>query len=512
MTDNIFARIITDASLSPAQKAHALAVAAENSLPYPDLDPQTRAALDDRVICDMFEGHSPYKPRYILPDYAVLMRQGSTYLELAAPQTLDEALNALMIAYHHVPSVTGMPVYIGQLDDLLLPFCETVSDADLHAKLRLFWRYLDRVLPDAFMHANIGPTDNRVARTILAVDAELGQIAPNLTFLYDPEISGEPILRLCVANIIACSKPHIANHPLHRAAFDARGYGIVSCYNALPLGGGASTLVRLNLLEAARHAHGVQDFLNRILPQYVELTLRLAEVRIAALGASGFAQSFLIEEGWIEAKRFTAMFGIFAMAEAVNHLQDSQGNKGRYGHDQIANALGLQISARLSALVEARSIPGIWRARAMLHAQAGLSTDTGLTPGIRIPYGTEPDPVTHVQALLPQHRFYPSGVSEILTLDETVRANPEAVFRLAKGALDSGLREFSANVAGNDLVRVTGYMIRLSDVSRHRAGARGRTNTTALGAEATEKTAILARRPRVVASEMLAGANGTSDA
>ncbi|MEJ2326601.1 MAG: DUF3029 family protein, partial [Chromatiaceae bacterium] len=24
---------------------------------------------------------------------------------------------------------------------------------------RLFWRYLDRTLPDAFMHANIGPTD-----------------------------------------------------------------------------------------------------------------------------------------------------------------------------------------------------------------------------------------------------------------------------------------------------------------------------------------------------------------
>lgn len=508
-----FARIIADPTLSPAQKAHALAVAAENSLPYPALDADTAAALQARVICDMHEGHAPCKPRYVLPDYAVLMAQGSCHLELPPPQTLDEALNLLMIAYHHVPSVTGMPVFIGHLDALLLPFCEGVSDADLRARLRLFWRYLDRVLPDAFMHANIGPTDNRVARAILAVDAELQQIAPNLTFLHEPGVSGAEILRQCTDNIIACSKPHIANHPLHRAAFDARGYAIVSCYNALPVGGGASTLARINLLEVARRSRDVADFLDLQLPRFAELTARLIAARLAALKASGFFASFLVEEGWIEEDRFTAMFGIFAMAEAVNHLQDKAGQKGRYGHDEAANALGVTISARLADWVAARPMAGVWRGRAMLHAQAGLSTDTGLTPGIRIPYGTEPDPVAHVQALVAQHRFYPSGVSEILTLDETVRANPEAVFRLAKGALAAGLREFTANVAGNDLVRVTGYMIRLSDVENHRAGRESRTNTTALGAEAAALTDILKRRPRVVAAEMLAGAGaGTAGA
>ena len=60
----------------------------------------------------------------------------------------------------------------------------------------------------------------------------------------------------------------------------------------------------------------------------------------------------------------------------------------------------------------------IWRGVAMLHAQAGLSSDAGTTPGVRIPYGSEPDPVSHVQALLPHHQHYLSGVSEILTLDE----------------------------------------------------------------------------------------------
>ncbi len=498
--------IVEDPTLSAAQKAHQLSIAAENLLDYPELDDQTRQALDERVICDMYEGHAPYKPRYVLADFSVILRDGSDYLELPAPRTLDEAINTLMIAFHHVPSVTGMPVYIGQLDDLLLPFCDGVSDDDLYAKVKLFWRYLDRTLPDAFMHANIGPTDNRVARAILRVDAELKQIAPNLTFLYDPKVSGDEILALAVGNIVACSKPHIANHPLHAEAFDARGYGIVSCYNALPLAGGASTLTRLNLRKVAERSEGEAHFLAEVLPHYVALTFRLMRQRIAYLfDRSGFFESFLVAEGWIDRDRFAAMFGIFAMAEAVNILHDKSGRPGRYGMDAAANGLAHRISSRLAELVAAQPLENAWRDRAMLHSQAGLSTDAETTPGVRIPYGSEPDPVSHIRALAPHHRFYPSGVSEILTLDETVKANPDAVVQLCKGAFASGFREFTANVASNDLVRVTGYMIRLSDVKRYNEEKGSRTNTTALGAEAAKLTGILARKPRVVAHELAAG-------
>ncbi len=45
------------------------------------------------------------------------------------------------------------------------------------------------------------------------------------------------------------------------------------------------------------------------------------------------------------------------------------------------------------------------------------------------------------------------------------------------------MREFTANVSGNDLVRVTGYMVRLSDLEKYRAEG-SRTNTTWLGEEA----------------------------
>ena len=505
-TVNKLRRITNDATLSPGQKAHYLSLEAENMLAYPALDAETREALDRRVICDMYEGHAPYKPRYVLPDYSIVLKNGSEYLELPVPETLDEAINTLMIAYHHVPSVTGMPVFIGHLDDLLLPFCDGVSDEDLYTKIKLFWRYLDRTLPDAFMHANIGPTDNRVARTILRVDAELKQIAPNLTFLYDAQISSEEILAIASNNIVECSKPHIANHPVHAAAFDERGYGIVSCYNVLPLAGGASTLARVNLKEVALRSSGEENFFSDVLPRYVELNFRLAQARVDYLfDESNFFHSFLVEEGWIERDRFTVMFGVFAMAEAVNALREKEGREGRYGFDEQANALGHRISRVLSEAVDKRPLDNVWRGRALLHSQAGLSDDIGATPGVRIPYGTEPDPVTHVQALAAHHKYYPSGISEILTVDESIKNNPEAMLQLCKGALSCGFREFTVNVASNDLVRVTGYMIRLSDVKKFNEQKGSRTNTTVLGAEAADVTGILDRRPRVVGNELYPG-------
>ncbi len=498
--------IANDGTLSPAQKKHYLSLEAENMLPYPALDAETQEALDQRVICDMYEGHAPYRPRYVLPDYSVVLEQGSEYLELPVPELLDEAINTLMIAYHHVPSITGMPVFIGRLDELLLPFCDGVSDEDLYRQIRLFWRYLDRTLPDAFMHANIGPTDNRVARAILRVDAELKQTAPNLTFLYDPQAGSDEILAIASNNIVECCKPHIANHPVHAAAFDERGYGIVSCYNVLPIAGGASTLTRINLKEVALRSSSEDDFFASQLPRFVELNFRLTQSRIDYLfNESNFFDSFLVNEGWIEPGRFTAMFGVFAMAEAVNTIQEKEGRAGRYGFDEQANALGHRISRALAEAVGERHLDNVWRGHALLHSQAGLSDDVEATPGVRIPYGTEPDPVAHVEALSPHHAFYPSGISEILTVDESVRNNPEAIQQLCKGAFARGFREFTVNVASNDLVRVTGYMVRLSDIRRFKERQGSRTNTTVLGAEAADVTGILDRRPRVVGNELYPG-------
>ena len=494
-------RIVRDPLLSPAQKSHALALAAENALPYPALPAEVAEAMAQGVLCDMFEGHAPYKPRYVLPDYEKFLRQGSSWLELAAPRDFDEALDALRILYHHVPSVTGMPVWLGRLDHLLLPFVGELDDEALHRKLKGFWIYLDRVLPDAFMHVNIGPDDNRICRLLLRIDGELKQVAPNLSLFHDPASTPDSLLMQGVQNIALCGKPHIVNYPIHRETFDERGFGIVSCYNALPLGGGANTLVRLSLKGMAEQSADLEEFMTRWLPHYCEQASRLIEARAAFLHEkSGFFASFLVEEGLIEEARFVPMFGIHGMAEAVNLLMDKAGLAGRYGHDEGANQLGHRISARLSAWVTTRPQPHAWGGRALLHSQGGLSLDKGVTPGVRIPYGEEPDPASHLLALAPHHGYYHSGISEILTLDPTIRQNPQALLQLCKGAFALGMREFSANVADSDLVRVTGYMIRKSDLARFAAEG-SRLQTTCLGAEASELTGIRQRAPRVLGLE-----------
>ncbi|WDG09715.1 YjjI family glycine radical enzyme [Vibrio campbellii] len=497
-----FLAIATDSNLSPKQKSNFLALEAEATIPYMTISDEVSQAMQQGVICDMFEGHAPFKPRYVLPDYAKFLSQGSEYLELAPAEDFDDAINMLTIIYHHVPSVTNIPVYLGQLDDVLMPYVGDLTDEQIYKKLKYFWIMLDRTLPDAFMHVNIGPTDNIICRTILKVDAELKQIAPNLTFMYDEAVTPDDLLKQATQNICECSKPHIANYPMHANAYEGARFGIVSCYNSLPLAGGSNTLVRMNLKEAANRADNCDDFFINVLPEYHGLMVELMDARASHLHEkSEFFKGFLTQEGLIEESRFAPMYGIYGMAEAVNVLLEKEGNASRYGQDAVANELGHKISAKLAELVENTPVKFGLEGKALLHAQGGISLDLDVTPGVRIPYGNEPDPVSYVQATAGHHQYYRSGISDILTIDETVKSNPEAMFNLCKGALNAGYREFTANVASNDLVRVTGYMVKLSDIAKYDAEG-SRTNTTFLGAEAAKNTGILGRTPRVVSHEM----------
>ncbi len=218
-------QIVTSPVLSPEQKRHFLALEAENNLPYPQLPAEARRALDEGVICDMFEGHAPYKPRYVLPDYARFLANGSEWLELEGAKDLDDALSA----DHSLPPRTVGHIDAGlhgQLDALLQPYVRILTQDEIDVRIKRFWRYLDRTLPDAFMHANIGPSDSPITRAILRADADLKQVSPNLTFIYDPEITPDDLLLKVAKNICECSKPHIANGPVHDKIFTKGATGL----------------------------------------------------------------------------------------------------------------------------------------------------------------------------------------------------------------------------------------------------------------------------------------------
>jgi YjjI family glycine radical enzyme len=492
--------VVTAPNLTYKHKVLQLALLAEAELPYPKLSDDAEQAMETGLVSDIHEGPAPYRPRYVLPDYSVALRNGSEYLELDAPSDLEEAVDLLEILYHHVPSITGHPVYFGDIDTLLLPYLDdSWTDERLDRLMTRFWRFLDRTIPDAFAHANVGPTDNPIARSVLRVDRELAQVVPNLTLKWDPSVSSDALLREAAVSIAVVNKPHIANDPVIRRDF-AEGYGVVSCYNTLPLGGGSHTLVRLDLKQSLeQHSGDVDDYLTKTLPEHVELTFEVIEARVRFLveEAGFYEQSFLVAEGLIRPERFTAMFGIFGVAELVNGLMSDK----RYGRDPEATDLAHRVVEIVADLVERREVAHCRNGRAMLHAQSGISEDVGVTAGARIPIGEEPEIVDHVLAVAPHHGRFGSGISDIFALESSVRANPEAIVDIAKGAFEHGMREITFNVEGSDLVRVTGYMVKLSDIEKLQAEG-SRINSTGLGAESVENWGLLGRVPRVISHEI----------
>lgn len=465
--------LVQDTTLGYDQKVRRLAALATEALPYPAISDDCREALDERVICDLYEGHAPYAARYILPDYELAFRQGLTYLELDPPTDLDDALAFLQIMYAHVPSVTTYPVYLGDLDRLLEPFATgELDDDELDRKLRRFWIGIDRMVPDAFAHLDLGPSDGRVVRSILRVERSLRQAVPNITLKVDPDLTPDDLVLDAVRTVFETGKPHFVNHPM-MVGDHGEGYAAVSCYNSLKIGGGSHTLVRLNLKEVAlRHQGDVESFLLVTLPHHVELAAELAEARIRSLVEEQrfFDSHWLATEGLIDLDRFSAMFGILGLAECVNLLMSYEGHgaDARYGHDAAADALSVRVVERVAELVAARPMPYCegGSGRCYLHSQGGIDLDDHVTAGTRIPVGDEPDMLHHIETCAPHHHLFAAGISDIFHVDETAVRNPEAMVDIIRGAFASGMRDFTFNLDDNEFVRITGYLVRKSDLAR----------------------------------------------
>jgi YjjI family glycine radical enzyme len=503
--------VVDDPALTYRQRVQALAALAENVLEPPPVSDACAAALDKRVICDMYEGNAPYRPRYVLPDYAVALRSGSTFLELPPAQDLEEALAFLLILYSQVPSITGYPVYLGDLDALLAPYIDGVSDDELHRRLRLLWISLDRMLPDAFTHTDLGPDDSRVGRTVLRLERELLQVVPNITLRVDPLRTPDDYLLDAVRTVFECGKPHFVNHPMMTADLGER-YAAVSCYNSLKIGGGSHTLVRLNLKEAVlAHGDGAESFLAEALPRLVELTCELAESRVRHLveRACFYEHSWLVHEGLVSLDRFSAMFGVFGLAEAVDRLMEHEGHDGaRYGHDTAANELSYRITERVAELVADRPVPYCEGngGRMLLHSQSGIDLDVDVTAGTRVPVGTEPPLPEHLATVAPHHRLFAAGVSDVLAFDDTARRNPQAVVDVIRGAFVAGMRDFTFNLDSNDFVRITGYLVRKSDLARQAAEGGARHGSDFLAAGSMANSHLADRVPkRVISGERAAG-------
>ncbi|MCD8069411.1 MAG: YjjI family glycine radical enzyme, partial [Lachnospiraceae bacterium] len=296
------------------------------------------------------------------------------------------------------------------------------------------------------------------------------------------------------------AKPSFANHKMFRSEL-GDDYVIASCYNGLLCGGGSYTLCRLILGNIAKRAENIQDFKENVLPKVMDLQARYMDSRVRFIvEESGFFEHhFLAKEGLIHRERFTAMYGLVGLADAVNILFEKEGKEGRFGHSVEADQLGVEIMDQIDSFNQAHEAPycEATGGHYLLHAQVGIAQDVGITPGTRIPIGEEPDTLfEHLENCSLFHKYFPSGTGDIFPMEMTARKNPQFILDVVKGAFKKDLRYLSFHDKDSDVIRITGYLVKRSEIEKYQKGERVLQNTTQLGAGAVQNGRVLERKVR----------------
>ena len=497
MSDQILS-IVKNRVLTYEQKLRTLAGAAEATLDVLGITPEIQEYRDKGIICDLFEGNAPYRARYITPDYEVFMKQGSKFLEIKPAKDIWEATTNLLILYNHVPSITTYPVYLGNLDTLLEPYIKDEEEA--YKAIKLFLLQIDRTITDSFCHANLGPHKTKAGEMIMRATAELNTMTPNLTLKYDEEVTPDDFAVLAIETSLKVAKPSFANNKMFRKDFYGEDYAIASCYNGLSIGGGAYTLVRLNLAKLANEAKDEEDLLNNALPEAVKRMASYMDKRVKFLvEESGFFDtSFLVKEGLIHRDRFSGMFGVVGLAECVNKIIGAENKEDKFGWSEYADELGVRVIERLQELVHNYKTEycEITDNHYVLHAQVGIDTDAGISPGCRIPIGDEPALPKHIKQTAKFHPYFKSGIGDIFPFDEMSSKNPASILDIIKGAFKEGMRYFSVYSTDADVIRITGYLVKKSEMEKLYKNEQVIQQTVVFGLGARENSKILERKVR----------------
>ena len=489
--------IIKDDKITFEQKVVSLARYAERTVDVMNKSEKLKEYMSQGIICDLFEGNAPYRPRYILPDYEKFMKQGSKFLELEPATNIFEATNNLLILYKHVPSITTMPVYLGNIDYLLEPYVK--DEAEAYLAIKLFLKHIDATITDSFCHANIGPKETKAGRIILKVMRELQLPTPNLTLKYSEETNDEFAIDAISTGLIT-AKPSFANDKMFKNDFNG-DYGIVSCYNGLKIGGGANTLVRVRLRKLALKSGTIENFFNITLPEISKVVLEYIDSRCKFIieESNFFESNFLAKEGLIEKEKFAGLFGIVGLAECVNTLLNAVKLEDKFGYSDTANQLGLKIIDELSKYIKehkSQYAGEFFENNHLFHSQVGIETDEQESPGCRIPVGEEPEMFDHIVQSAPFHKYFPSGVGDIFVFDETYKRNPESILNIIKGAFKNNMRFFSYYCTDCDVVRITGYLVKKSEMEKLDRGEVVLRDTEMLGKGSRDNGKALDRRIR----------------
>lgn len=464
--------IATSKSLTYQQKLFNLANISERLISPIELLNYTNEEMEyinNQMICDLNEGYALYRPRYIVPDYSVFIKNGCEFLEIGPPKDLDECLDGLLILYSHVPSITSFPVFIGHLDTLLDPFI-TDEQAD-YVKIKRFLNHIDKTITDSFCHADIGPYETKAGKLILEAVIELENPTPNMSMKYDKEKTSREFAKLAAKACLLVSKPSFSNDAKYTK--DVGDHALCSCYNALPFAGGAYTLSRLRLGTIAKSVDNLNQLVDEVLPKVSNLMLSIMDKRNTYIveESNFFETSFLVKEGYLHKDNFTSMFAIVGLADCVNRMLKLEGIDETFGQSVRGDEIGHMIMTSIQTEVDQHQGKYVSRTnnRYLLHAQVGAKLhdeDDFNTPAHRVRVGEEPTLIDHLKHSAPFHEYFPSGTGDLFAFDQTYVDHLDSVVDIIDGAFASGYRYITTYLKNTDLIRVTGYLVKKSEVEK----------------------------------------------
>ncbi len=212
-----------------------------------------------------------------------------------------------------------------------------------------------------------------------------------------------------------------------------------------------------------------------------------------------FKSSFLVEEGFLSQENFTGMFGVVGLHEAVDILLQKEGKSERYGVDTEADSLGHTIMQTLETLVHAHKSPycSISGGHFVLHAQVGIDSDIGISRVLEslsakrfhctIIFVMQDNSIR--TSLLAQVIFFP--------FDTTYLRNPNSVLDIINGGgFESGMQYLSTYCSDADVIRITGYLAKRSDIEALDQGNAVRQNNVIWGLGEVKNGNVLNRKVR----------------
>lgn len=491
-------QIVKDPILTYKQRVDALAKYALSFVEAPEGTPKDYFELASTGdICDLTEGYGEISARYILPDYEKFLQEGSSFLRLQPAKTLLQATTNLLIFYNNAHSLDRYPVFLGRLDVLLEPFVKEMDYQQAKEVIRNFLLCIDRSMSDSFVQANIGPQETITGNIILELLVELQNATPNVTLRYDPEITSDEFACKALVSALKSANPAFAYDPFYREKV-GENYGIASCYNGLLIRGGAFTLTRLRLATIAMHCDSMADFFDHQLPRAIQAQLGFMDAKIKTLVENRvfFSDDWMFTDGFVDADKFVGLFGIVGLCDCVNFLYEKEGLNYRFGPDDQANRLGVKILDIINEAVANHYCPYSYNHHFVMHSQVGTGLDTIDSAGTRIRVGQEIELYAHLKQAGLYHHYFPSGVGDIFPFDYTALANPEALLDIFKGAFKVGIKYLSTYLADGDLVRVSGYLVKKSDLAKYQAGQQVNNGSVSLVVGQQANNHILDRKVR----------------